>query len=161
MLQQDINILIHDKQQDTFSLSDLYNIFKDNNELYLKNTLNLFIRQNLLGLIRLYYENTEKSYILNKYKLDVCKDLFVIFKNNIYTLIGFINEINQTTFKKDIDETILDCIHKYIEDTKLDKKLGKLLIITESTSKSGQLHQQRVLVLQRLLILKNKYKNKL
>ena len=120
---------------------EIYTILDNNDKKYKNNTLNLFIRQNLYGIFRTYYETINKSYNINTQDINICNSLINIFENNIYLLKNIITEINKNTFKKNIDEILLDDIKNYITNKKDDRnitqfydKLKSILILIDPHS---------------------------
>jgi hypothetical protein len=94
---------------------DVYKILQLNDNNYKSNTLNLFIRQNLYGIFRTYYETTHNTYDINKKsEKDLCTTLINLFRDNVYLITNIIDEINKDTFKKNIDEILLEDIKTYI-----------------------------------------------
>jgi hypothetical protein len=121
LLETDINLIKIKKQTDKLDLDLLYDLLVENDTDFINSSKKLFIRQNLLALIRLLLEKQIKAYDLISIS-DMCNDINSIFKYNIYTLINYNNTITKQTFKKDIEDIILDILIKYISENEIKNK---------------------------------------
>ena len=121
LLETDINLIKIKKQTDKLDLNLLYDLLAENDTDFMNSTKKLFIRQNLLGLIRLLLEKQIEAYNLRSIS-SMCDHINSIFKYNIYTLINYNNTITKQTFKKDIEDIILDILIKYISENEIENK---------------------------------------
>jgi hypothetical protein len=122
------------------SYQNVYDILLNNDTEFKKNTLNIFIRQNLYAILRTYYETTNKSYYIDKTAehADICNSLISIFADNLYLLYNVITSINIKTFKKTIDEILFEDIKTYILSKNSENDIYKKLndIIRKSSTET-------------------------
>ena len=57
---------------------------------FLNNTKKIYIKQNLIGLWRLYYEQQKNSYGISEDTDKICMDYNKIFAYNIYLLLSYL-----------------------------------------------------------------------
>ena len=103
----------------------IYYLLKKNDDDFLNNTKKIYIKQNLIGLLRLYYEQQKNSYGISEDTDKICMDYNKIFAYNIYLLPNLLL-FNQDTYKININNYLYNILINIINKTKRDTIINDL-----------------------------------